>query len=165
MKKTLPNNLIHGFTLVELLLVLGLFTIIFALSNISLTGLIAKTSTQEFTQTVISDLRRQQNRAMTGDAAGGMAQAYGVRFETISYILFAGDTYNPLASDNILVQLPVDLQFQTINLPQQQVIFSQQSGEVFSYASETDTLILRNTTNNESVTIKFNSLGVITLTP
>lgn len=165
MKKTWPTILEQGFTLVELLLVLGLFTIIFALSNISLTGLIAKTSTQEFTQTLISDLRRQQNRAMTGETAGGSAQAYGVHFEPTSYTLFSGDSFNPAATDSIFVQLPTDLQFQSINLPGQQIVFSQHNGDVAGYASDASTVTLHNTTDNAVVTLTFNALGVITTQP
>lgn len=154
-----------GFTLVELLVVLGLFLIVFTLSNVSLSGMIARNSSSEFTQTFISDLNRQQNRAMTGETASGSATAYGIKFSPTTYTLFSGTTFSDAEPTNINIQLPKDLQFENINLLQDQILFNQGSGEVRNYVATASSIQLRNTTSNAVQTFQVNELGVITNTP
>ncbi|MDQ5951116.1 MAG: hypothetical protein QG639_393 [Patescibacteria group bacterium] len=154
-----------GFTLVELLVVLGLFTVVFTLSNVSLSSMIARSSSQEFTQTLISDLSRQQNRAMTGEAASGSATSYGVRLTENSYTLFDGEVFSESSATNIRVQLPVDVQFENISLPQQQIVFQEDSGEISDFVAGQSSWDMRNTTTNTTQTFQVNRLGVITQSP
>lgn len=161
MARSTALQLNQGFTLVELLVVLTMFVIVFALSNVSLSGLIANNSTQEFAETFVSDVNRQQNQAMTGEAASGSATAYGIKFDTTAYTLFSGSTYMPAKSGNVVVDLPKDLRFEAISFPQQQVIFAEDSGEVEGYVATSSSVMVRNTTTNTTQTFQVNKLGVL----
>lgn len=155
----------RGFTLVELLIVLGLFTVVFALTNISLSSMIARSNSQEFAQTLMSDLSRQQSRAMTGETAAGSAASYGVQLEPTHYTLFEGSVFSVDSPTNTVVTLPSDLVFESIALPQQQLVFSEDSGEVAEFEQTQSSWVLRNTTTNTSQTFQVNKLGVLTQTP
>lgn len=165
MQKSKTQQLDKGFTLVELMVVLGLFTIIFTLSNVSLSSMIARSSTQEFTQTFVSDLSRQQNRAMTGEAASGSATSYGVRLANDSYTLFDGEIFSESSPTNTRVPLPADLQLESISLPQQQLVFAEDSGEVVNFTATQSGWVMRNTTTGTTETFQVNRLGVITQNP
>jgi prepilin-type N-terminal cleavage/methylation domain-containing protein len=159
------NSQRNGFTLVELLVVLGLFLIVFTMSNVSLSGLIAKNSSSEFSETFVSDLNRQQSRAMTGDIASGSATAYGIKFAPTTYTLFSGTSHSTPSASNVVIQLPKDLKFENISFPQQQLVFAEGSGEVVGYVASASSVQLRNTTTKAVQTILANPLGVITVSP
>ncbi len=138
-----------GFTVVELLVVMGIFMTMLTLSFINLTSLPSKTTTLAITQNLVSDIRSQQTLAMTGDSGGGGAQsAYGMHFENDGYTLFKGSVYNASDTTNFRVLLDdANLSFTNITFPNQTLVFSKGSGEVTATGSSTITNSLNNTTH------------------
>lgn len=149
-----------GFTLVELMVVLAMVTVIVSLSSVNLTGLISDTSFDESLELIISDIRRQQFRAITGEEQQNSSR-FGIHFEQTKYVLFSGDTYNPANPNNHHVSLPRNIVFESVTLPNSTIIFTEQSGEVTSYSAATDSLTIRHTSSNETKQLEFNSLGVV----
>lgn len=157
MKKN--NTAKLGFTLVEMMVTLALFVIVFAISNVSLSGLIAKHSSQEFAESFISEARRQQMRAISGEVSPEDSSNFGIKYNDTNYVLFSG-TYSDASPNNITVQLPTDIQFTNITFPNSQLQFEGLSGEVLNYASESASVVVQNTTTNETTTLRINQLGV-----
>lgn len=153
-----------GMTLVELLVVMSLFVVVFAFSSVSLSGLIPKTNTQEYTETLISDFKRQQMQAIQGRvSSGGSSSPYGIYLNGAEYILFEGSSYNSAESTNIVTSLPLDMQFINVTLPAQQIVFQPVSGEIQDYDQNNDTFTLQNTNNGLEVQFEINQLGVLSV--
>ena len=152
----------RGFTLPELLLTLGILTILFSIIAISLSYVDQRTASNTKASVVTTDIKGQQIKAMTGEAgAGGTLSDQGVYFEQNRYVLFRGNTYNPANTTNFSIDLADNLEFSDISLPGGQIIFAATSGEVSNYDSNLNTVTLRNTTNGETKTITINSIGSI----
>lgn len=149
----------QGFTLVELMVVMTMFAIITTLSFINISGLISHTSLDETVEQVISDVKRQQLRALSGEQVQGSAR-YGVHFDTNSYTLFSGNSYVPGDSHNSVVTMPANVSF-TSTLPSNTIFFSEKSGEVVSYDSNADRVTINSSASNQSQQLEFNVLGVI----
>lgn len=150
-----------GFTLVEMMVVLGLFLVVFTISNVSLSGMIAKHSTEEFAEVFQSDARRQQMRAISGERSLDGNLSYGIKYNNNNYVLFSG-TYSEVSPNNITVDLPSDIQFADITFPNQEIIFAKGSGEVTNFVSSSATVSIRNTSTNEDTRLRINQLGVLT---
>lgn len=153
----------QGITFIEVLVVSGILTVLFAFTYISLRGIKPTASFQTTLTTLVSDVRNQQLRAMTGDAQGGAsASNYGIRFETDRYILFQGSTYSSLDTSNFVVMLDSNLEFSSITFLNNAVVFTKGVGDVVGYTGGANSLTLRNKLNNSTKTMQVNRLGVIT---
>lgn len=150
-----------GFTLVELLVVMGVFVTLFAVSTVALTGLIPKANVVTAHQTLLSDLKNQQLKAMVGDTNGsGDGSAYGVYLESDRYTLFVGPAYNPDSADNIEVLLSPGMSIQENTFPSSSIIFLENSGEVSGHDELNSSFKLVNSTGEEHL-IDINKLGVV----
>ena len=161
-KPALPTTWSSGFTLVEMMVVLGIFLMVFTLSNVSLSGLIAKHSTQEFAEVFVSEARRQQMRAISGELSPEGNTSYGIKYNSNSYVLFSG-TFVDGSANNYVVDLPPDLQFTNVTFPNSQLAFEKLSGEVINFATESASVTILNTTTNQATQLDINQLGVITV--
>lgn len=151
-----------GMTLVEILVVLALFTVVFAISSISLSGLIPKTNLSEYQQMFVSDLKRQQMQAMQGNYSNlDEALPQGVYLGDDQYVLFQGDTFQASDSANVVATLPQDVRFREVTIPDRQIIFLPLSGEVMNYQSDLDTFSLENSTTGDRVDFEINQLGAM----
>lgn len=148
----------QGFTLIELMVVMGIFAILMGISTLSLSNIERSSSLKAEVNKMIPDLKEQQVKAMSGDSEGtGAVNDYGVHFETNSYILFRG-TYTAGSADNFEVELGPNIQVSTA-FPNAEVIFTRGSGEI---SSGGNTITLTDTTNGNDRTITINALGVVT---
>ena len=142
-----------GFTIIELLVVIGVFAILATLSTLSLTQAQHSSSINSTVNVLISDLKRQQDKAMIGDTEGrGTHSNYGIHFDSTDYVLFH-DIYNATDPNNFLVNLGVTLNISTGN----DVIFAKGSGE-----STATTITLSDTVSHQQKTLTINQYGVIT---
>lgn len=151
-----------GFTYVELMVVTGITAILFGLITINLLKFQNSTSTQSNLDTLISDLKSQQLKAMLGSTEGRTSNdSYGIYFMADRYILFHGTTYNSGDTSNFTVQLPTDVRIQSTTLPNNSAVFTKLSGDLQGYVSGSNTITVRSVTNNKNIVITLNRYGVI----
>lgn len=93
---------LRAFTLIELIIVLGVVSTLLAFSAANYLAPQYSSSLETTTTTLVSDLRRQQLLAMTGSSGGG---EYGIYFDSGSYFLFPGSGYSPGDPANFQVTL------------------------------------------------------------
>lgn len=145
------NN--SAFTLVELLVSIGILLIIFAISTVALSGVIPSTSQSTVYDSLISDVRLQQTQAMTNDSY------YGIHFAGTSYTLYQGTTYTPSDPSNYVVNLDPTVNFSAITFPGNNLSFSPGSGDVTGYVSGNDSLTIRNVQTGTVTQVKINRYG------
>lgn len=149
-----------GYTLTEVLIMIGIFAI---LSSFAVTNLLrpqSKVSIDSTVNTLIADLRNQQLKAMVGDAEStGTASAYGIYVETTKYTVFKGSTYVSSDSSNFIVNMEPTISLST-TLPSSQIVFSRVNGEVSGFTSGSNTITIINSTTNTQKTITLNRYGV-----
>ncbi len=151
----------QGFTLAELLLTMGIISLLFAVSSILISNLIPKTNLSAQAETLVSELRHQQLKAMTAQTGGtNEALSYGLHVSSQEYVLFQGETYDPAADTNFFVELKEPLYLET-TFPNQQLVFKTGSGQIVDYNSDFAQLMLNDAQTGKSVIIKFNQYGVI----
>ena len=144
-----------GFTLVELGVAITVLATLFGIATVSLGSFQQKASIDSAVQTIVTDLKEQQVKAMIGDTEGRpSASAYGIHFEENQYMLFNGAIYSSSDPTNFAVEVPSNLQITT----PLDVIFSQRSGEL----GGTAVITIANVTNNDQKTIELNRYGVVT---
>lgn len=149
----------RGYTLPELLIVLGLFTVV---AGIGLTAFLRgqRSATQAaFVTSVITDLREQQSRAMAGFAGELTDNSdFGIFLASDSYTLFRGSTYNASDAYNHTIELNPGLTFANVTFTNSSIVFIQGSGEV-SFASGQNTFQVQDTTNGEIINFSVNRYG------
>ncbi|MFA9288338.1 MAG: Tfp pilus assembly protein FimT/FimU [Weeksellaceae bacterium] len=149
-----------GFTLLELLLVMAITAILMSLSMLSLTTVQHQAYLDENRESLLSDFKSQQLKAMTGNTGGGSSSlAFGIRFSNNNYTLFQGSTYNASDPTNFTFTLKGSTRIVT-TVPQSQVVFTKGSGEITGYDANNRTITIEDTTTNEQKSIVFNRLGV-----
>lgn len=152
----------NGFTLVELMVVIGIMLIFLTLLTPNLFNFQQKASLDSTSLTLIADIRLAQAKAMSGDTEGrGTNDSYGMYFETGRYILFHGTSYNPGDADNYPISLGDQIEISSTTFPSSQVVFQKGSGEVDSYIDGSDSVTLRNTQTGEQKTIQLNRYGIV----
>jgi prepilin-type N-terminal cleavage/methylation domain-containing protein len=156
------ENLKNGFTLIELMIVMGLSSILFGLIIFNL-GRFQNSSTQHATtDSLVSDIRNQQSKAMLGDTEGGIDSSnYGIYFYADRYILFRGDTFNSNDPNNFEIELPPSLSFQSTSFPGNQIVFEKLSGEITGFTPGSDSVTVRAININRDFVITINRYGVI----
>lgn len=149
----------NGFTLIEILVVIGIFAIISGFATVNLLRLQTKTSVNTAAKTLVSDIKSQQIKAMMGTDNA----AEGIHFGTSSYTLFAGSSYNPADANNFTVTLDQNLIFSQDTFSGQNIIFSKVSGEVAGFASGQNSIVISHSVSSQSASISINRLGAVTL--
>ena len=151
-----------GFTIVEMTVVLGMIAVLISYSVINLTSVQHTVYVASTIDTLVSDLKQQQLKAMVGDTEGrGVNDYYGVNFETSQYDLFHGSSYTPSLS-NPVIPLTTSIQFTNVTFPQSRIVFNKGDGSIVGFTAGSNTVTVRNTVTNEQKTITINRYGVIT---
>jgi len=149
-----------GFTLTELVIIMGILLSLFALTTGASFSTIAQSQSGTTAQTIIADLRATQTKAMTGTTPSTTPVAgWGIYFEADRYTIFAGTTYLPGAPSNTVVTLPTNV---TITASPTTIVFEHISGHLSS-PTPAPTLVV--SSGGTSRTITLNSLGVPNVTP
>lgn len=153
MRKIAPNKLTRGFTLIELIIVMAIFSTLVGLATISLANTERNTSISSEINKIIPDIKQQQIKAMAGDSEGsGAVNDYGIHFGSTSYTLYRG-TYVAGNSSNFVVQMSPN-----ITISGSDMTFIRGSGEL----SGATTFVLTDTTNGSTKTVSVNKYGAIT---
>lgn len=147
----------NSFTLVEILVVIGVMGIIMTFGSVNLLSLRNKASINSTVIQLVADLKQQQTKAMIGEVEDGTPDLYGVHFTSNNYVLFHGTTYSPSNPDNFQVNLEADLSLATAN---QSIIFKKGNGELET--GSINSITITNNASNEQKTITINQFGVIT---
>lgn len=150
----------NGFTLVELLVVMGIIGTLFGMVTISLLRAQHTASVSAVADQLVSDMRAQQTKAMSGTRdTTGSPNSYGVHVASSSYILFQGAT-DPSDQTDYTVS-PTGIAFST-NLPNNMIDFQEHSGEFSGYVSGPYTITVTSAYGTEQKIITINRYGVIT---
>lgn len=153
----------QGFTLIEVIVVLGVLATLMAFASINVLQLQRHTHVQTVMAMLAADLYEQRQKSMTGDTQGrGVTDTYGIFFETTQYVLFHGNSYATASADNVVISVPAPIQVSGTTLSGSTIVFAKGSGEVSGYALGADSITLANTANTEQVTLKVNRYGTIT---
>lgn len=152
-----------GFTLVEMLVVLGIIAVLTGLGTINLIGAKRSADVSASVNVLIADLKSQQARAMSGDTeSGAVIDDYGVYFSSGEYTLFRGSDFAGSDPGSHFVVEPSDgIVFSSIDLQNSQVVFEKGSGEFLNYSSTENSTTLSDPAGNEK-TVLINSYGVVT---
>ena len=152
-----------GFSLIEFLIVIGLFVFLTGLIVFNLSKAQQHTSIHEVLNSVIADIRNQQLKAMNGDTeTRGINDSYGIYFQQNNYILFHGTVYSANDPANYTITLDSGMQFTNIKFPGSSLIFAKGSGEIIGFVNGSNTITVRNNNSNETKTITINEYGVVT---
>jgi prepilin-type N-terminal cleavage/methylation domain-containing protein len=149
---------VQGFTLVELLLVMGLTAVLMSLITISLLRPQTKANTDAAVSLLRTDLRQQQVKAMRGVKESAAPANFGIYVEPHQYTLFQGTTYQAGAATNVTVPFQTNTTLST-TFSGSQVIFTKVSGEVQNFTPGSNTITVA-TTNGETVVITVNRYGI-----
>lgn len=151
----------RGATLIELIFVILIIGVFVRMVTLSLFRSDQRVSLTAATSGVIRDLRGQQMKAMTGTTrTAGSYVDYSIRFEQQRYILFPGTVYTSNNPENTVVPIDTIMQFSVIAFPGATVSFARLSGDVRSYASGSDYVLVHNTQTGEEHKIVLNARGV-----
>jgi prepilin-type N-terminal cleavage/methylation domain-containing protein len=151
-----------GFTLIEMIVVLGVLGTLLAFSVTNLVGLQNRTRLATTMTTLISDIQLQRLKAMDGDTEGrGTIDSYGIYFGTSQYVLFHGSTYNASATDNVIVAYDLPVSLSSTTFAGSQIVFTKGSGEIASYVSNQNTVTFVNPADNATKQLVFNRFGAI----
>jgi type II secretory pathway pseudopilin PulG len=153
----------RGFVLIELIVVFGMIAVLLGFFVINVFGSQRKATLTATIQTLIADVKTQQNKAMTQTTTGGLVPAgYGIRFETNRYILFRGLTYNSSDTANSIISLDPRVQISPISLPGESIVFEIKSGEVAGFDPGLRSVSVHQLDSGEVKVIQFNRYGIIT---
>ena len=149
-----------GFTLIELILIMGLLATLVTLASVNLLSSQHQTSLNSTLTTLITDIKSQQLKAMSGDTEGrGITDNYGVYFAATEYVLFHGSVYISGDPTNSVIPLDNSLQFSS-TLPASSLIFAKGSGDIIGFTIGSDSVTLASPSNSK--TIHLNKYGVVT---
>lgn len=147
-----------GFTLLELLLVMGITAVLLSLVTVSLIRPQTQATTDSVVLLLTSDLRQQQQKAMNGVRETSGSSSYGVYIQPHQYTLFQGSTYQAGNSTNLVIPLQTSTTLAT-TFAGSQIIFLPISGEVANFVSSNNSITI--TTGGGVVqTIQLNQYGV-----
>lgn len=147
-----------GFTLIEVLLVIGIMAVLFTVSSINLLGAKNKASLTSTINVLVTDLSQQQLKAMVGDTEGRQTlDNYGIFLETNKYTLFHGVGINSDLTD-FPVSLGDGIQITSTSFSGSNVVFTKGNGEL----STGGIITVKNTLTDEQKTITLNQYGIIT---
>ena len=145
-----------GFTLIELIVVMGIFAVLSAFISVSLLKGQTGAAVDSTLEVLKADIKSQQTKAMLGGSA------YGIFFSSTGYVLFQGSSYVPNLSSNFSIEFDQGVSFTTINLPSSQIVFDSLSGEVNGYSSSQNSVVLTHDSAENFKTLSISSFGVIT---
>lgn len=154
----IKNN--QGFTFVELVIVMGIMTLLMMIASVNLLPVKQKVSLSTTVQSLITDIKEQQLKTMSGEAD------QGIYFDPDqkNYFVFKGGAYDPLNTTNFKIPLGDQIIITSLDFTNRQMIFLPESGEISSFnpSFTLNKIILQNTFSGEQRTVSINKFGVIT---
>ncbi|MBI3341888.1 type II secretion system protein [Candidatus Curtissbacteria bacterium] len=147
-----------GFSIVELLIIMGIFAIFVGFTSLNLLNIRSKSSLGTAVDVLLTDLNSQQIKAMSGDNGGDI---YGIHFLSSSYVLFKG-TYSAGDPANFTVNLDNSSINTTLPSSSSELVFNKTSGAVVGFSSGANTIRFQTNDISNQKIITVNRLGVVT---
>lgn len=164
--KTYMNRLHQGFTFVEVVIVIGLVGMLIAILSTTLFRSQQSASLDTTAQLMVSDIKKQQIFAMSGDTASpGVFIDYSIRFDPHQYTLYPGSVYAASNTLNTVVSVEEPLRIISATGSAQVITFARLSGDVRNYSTSSGTIVIQNDQTNQQKQILVNQRGVIVVTP
>ena len=154
------KNTQFGFSLIELILVIGIGLTLFGFVGLNLVNGQRIASVNSSGDSLISDTSSQQTKAMQG-AGDTSGINYGIYFLEDRYILFKGSAYSGSDPDNYTVMLDEGTVFINITFPNSSVVYEGRSGEVIGFTNGNNTLQIKDDQGSKLNTITINRYGVV----
>ncbi len=143
------NN--SGYTLVELLVAIGILVVMVTIGTIGLSSIQHKSYLSSAVNTFKTDFKEQQIKAMTGDTEGaGSTYDYGIYFTANTYTLFRSS----YGTSNFVIDLPSSVNFTNAG---SQIVFTKGSGE-----TSATIVTMKDIADGSQKTVTINRFGVIT---
>lgn len=156
------NTKQKGFTLIELIIVMGIIMLLFGFVMVNLLQEQHIVSVNSSVDILIADISSQQTKAMLGKSDGiTSGNSYGIYFESDRYTLFKGNSFSASDSTNFTVMLDENTVFNSVTFPNNIVVFSALLGEVNGFIDGNNTIVLTNSQGTEIKTITINRYGVV----
>jgi type II secretory pathway pseudopilin PulG len=153
-----PLRSLAGFTLVELLIVMGITSALLLLVTVNLIRPQTTASLSTTATALVADIKAQQAAAVSGDAGTGSAPvAHGLYLQATQYTLFKGAAYSAADADNYVVQ-PSSVTLST-TFPSGQIVFAERSGEILGWSATTSTITLTQVSSGSTLTVTVNPYG------
>ncbi len=133
------NIVMKGFTLIEVIISIAIIAVLSGIVVNSFQTAKLKKQQQGIVQSIVSYLEKQKSDAQAGKDGSN----YGVRFNSVDFVMFKGNSYATTTESNIIVA--IDPQFtlsETITNSQNIIFFSKLNGD-----------------SNENATITISHLG------
>lgn len=141
-----------GFTLIEILVVVGISAVLFVLGSINLGNTQSTTSVTSAMDTLLANIKSQQLLAMSGDEGSQSSQQpHGVYLQNTSYTLFAGSTYNSSDTNNFTVNIAPDTI--TTTFPNSTLLFEVGDGAIPDFNSSDDTITITGVAKTQTITL------------
>ena len=150
---TFTTFLSEGFTLVELLVSMGILVILFALITINISPFPSNALQVANLDILLSDIKSQQTLSMSNDSS------YGVHLESGSYTLYKGSAYLQGAASNFVVNLDPGITFSNVTFPNSAIVFAAGSGDIVNYSAGQDSFTIGSSVTNKSTVIRINKYG------
>ena len=147
-----------GMTLVELLVVMGVFGVLAGAVFVNLIRPVATTNLSAVVDKLATDIKSQQVLTMTGADDG---RAHGIYFTDTSYTTFVGATYSPTNSANKTESISPPIKLTNITVPGNTLIFSNPSGEILNFTGTDYSVTVEHSQTNTRTTIKINRYGAL----
>lgn len=149
-----------GFTLVEVLIVMGIILILFSITSLNLSNTVPKSSLNDAVQLLVANIKQQQLSALTGNTEGQTnSSSYGIYFTSGKYTLFRGNSYNANDTSNYDVSLnDINTSFSGTGSV---IVFNKGSGEINNFLPTGNTIILTQINIQQSKNITINKYGII----
>jgi len=159
------NQRQSGFTVIEVIVTMAIFSLLFYLASVSYNQMQKSRLVEDQIWQVVSVLRQQQNKAALGEEVSNQQLSFGVVFTTNSYQEFATltDFSNRETSYDLVNDLASRLEFTNLNFPNtclqpnDCIIFSPIEGT----PSASATVVLENQVGNLRKTISINQQGKV----
>jgi len=160
--KNCPLKNCNGFTLVEVSLVLAIFTILISLTTVNFIRPTKEANFSKIKEELLATIREAQGKSIAGFSTNGTSgENFGIHFEQNSYTLFRGTTFVETDTWNFKITLPTNLEFPVIGLPTPDLVFGKGSGEIVNFNPTQNQVTLRDKETGNLRNFIFNFFGVV----
>ncbi len=149
-----------GFTVVELVAVMGIVAIIFSISLIGVSVFNPGNDIDGFYEIFLTNLKQQQIYALTGQTSGQADNGnFGVYIDGDGYVLFKGDNYDEEDGSNFEVRL--DNLLVSTTFPQSTIVFDKDGGAINNFSNGCNTISFEHLHDNKSIVVNLGKYGTV----